>query len=242
MRKKPAIFKRIQRLMDNNPGIVWAVAWVAIFPSLGSFYAIHHLYSHQDVLSQLKFGLADFLTIYVGASSLFMGLAFIPTTLLALISGFLFGWTSFPWLVVAYSLASCIGYMVGIKLDRNSLEFLLKKYPKAAQLIDDKRHKISQLIFFVRLSPVIPFALSNLLFALLKVPLERVIWVGLWGMLPRTLMAFTTGVFADSLMAAIQEKNGMGQILVILGLILISGWGIYKFFRKDNLKSGSSEK
>lgn len=219
--------------MDNNPAVIWAVAWVAICPSLGSLYAIHLLYSNQDVLSQLQFGWADFLSLYLGVSSLLMGLALIPTTLLALISGFLFGWTSFPWLVIAYSLASSIGYMVGIKLDKNSLEFLLKKYPKAAQLIADKRQKISQLIFFVRLSPVIPFALSNLLFALLKVPLAKVIWVGLWGMLPRTLMAFTTGVFADSLMAAIQENNGMGQILVILGLILISGWGIYKFFRKD---------
>lgn len=219
-------------LFGDNPVILWAVGWVTIVPSLGSLIALHFLYSNQEALNHFQFFTPGFLMLYLGAASMLMGLALIPTTLLALISGFLFGWISFPWLVTAYSIASAIGYWVGRKLDRNSLEFLLKKYPKAAQLIADKRQQISQLIFFVRLSPVIPFALSNLLFALLKIPLKKVIWVGLWGMLPRTLMAFTTGVFAESLVAALQEKNGAAQILTVIALILLSGWGIYRFFRK----------
>lgn len=232
MRNKPSIFKRIRGIYDNNPAILWAVGWVTIVPSLGSVFAVNLLYANQEAINQWQFGTPGFLPLYVGITSLLMGLALIPTTLLALLSGFLFGWISFSWLVIAYSIASAIGYMAGKNLDNSSLEFLLKKYPKAAQLIADKRRQISQLIFFVRLSPVIPFALSNLLFALIRVPLAKVIWMGLWGMLPRTLMAFTTGVFADSLISAVEEQSGAGQLFAILLLILLSGWGIYRFFRK----------
>lgn len=119
-------------------------------------------------------------------------------------SGFVFGWISFPFLVLGYTLATVIGYQIGKGLDRGSLAFLLDQYPKAAQLIEDKKDDISQLIFFVRLSPVIPFALSNLLFALLQAGLKKVVWMGLWGMLPRTSMAFITGILGESLMDALE--------------------------------------
>jgi uncharacterized membrane protein YdjX (TVP38/TMEM64 family) len=232
MSKKQSIFERIKTVHANNPAIIWAVGWVAVVPSLGSIMVLNTLYLNLEIFDHLHFLSVDIIFLYTGITSLLMGLALMPTTLLAIISGFLFGWVSFPFLVIAYSLASAIGYLAGKRLDKNSLDFLLSQYPKAAQMITDKRQHISQLIFFVRLSPVIPFALSNLLFALLRINLIKVIWVGLWGMLPRTLMAFTTGVLAESLYMALQERNGWAQVLAIGALILISGWGIYRFFKK----------
>lgn len=231
MVKKVSIFKRLKNLHANNPTILWAVGWVTFLPSVGTLLSLNLLYAHHESLDHFQLFTLVNLLFYVCATSIIMGLALMPTTLLAVVSGFMYGWFSFPFLVAAYSMASIIGYGAGRKLDKNSLEFLLNKYPKAAQLISDKREKASQLIFFVRLSPVIPFALSNLLFALLKIPLAKVIWVGLWGMLPRTLMAFSTGVLAESLLAALEERNGTAQIFLLLALVLISGWGIYLFFR-----------
>lgn len=232
MSEKQSIFNRIKAVHDNNPAIIWAVGWVAIFPSLGSLAALNFLYLNQDFFDHIHFLSADFLFFYIGSTSLLMGLALMPTTLLAVVSGFLFGWMALPMLVAAYSLASVIGYWAGKKLDKDSLDFLLNKYPKASQLIADKRDRISQLIFFVRISPVIPFALSNLLFALLRIGLGKVVWIGLWGMLPRTLMAFTTGVMAESLWEALQERDGTFQVLTLIALIFFSGWGIYRFFRQ----------
>ena len=161
-----------------------------------------------------------------------MGMALLPTTFLAILSGFLLNWISLPFLILGYTMATIIGYKIGKKLDKDSLAFLLNNYPKAAQLIADKKDSISQLIFFVRLSPVVPFAFSNLLFALLKIDLKKVVWVGLWGMLPRTLLSFTTGVLGESLLEALQENNGTRQLVVIGVLLLVSVWGIYRFFKK----------
>src|SRR5690554_6932997 len=173
-----------------------------------------------------------FVFYYIIATYMLMGYALLPTTFLAVLSGFVFGWVALPFLILGYTLATIIGYQIGKKLDKGSLDFLLGNYPKAAQMIVDKRNEIPQLIFFVRLSPVIPFALSNLLFALLKIDLKKVVWIGLWGMLPRTLLAFTTGVVGESLVGALEENSGLRQWAVIGVLLLVSGWGIYRFFKK----------
>lgn len=164
-----------------------------------------------------------------------MGMALIPTTFLAILSGFLLSWTALPFLILGYTMATIVGYQVGKQLDKNSLAFLLDNYPKATKLIAGKKDDIAKLIFFIRLSPVIPFAFSNLLFALLKIDLKKVVWVGLWGMLPRTLLSFTTGVLGESLLEALQKNNGAGQLIVIGVLLLLSVWGIYRVFKKNEV-------
>ena len=232
MSKKQSVFSRLRRLYSNNPGMVWAVGWVTVVPSLTSLIILNSLYGNPSFLGQFEFLIWSFVTYYTIASSLLMGLALLPTTFLAVLSGFFFGWISLPFLILGYTLATIIGYQIGKKLDKGSLDFLLENYPKAAQMIVDKRNKISQLIFFVRLSPVIPFALSNLLFALLKINLRKVVWMGLWGMLPRTFLAFTTGVVAESLVGALEENSGLRQWVIVGALLLISVLGIYRFFKR----------
>ena len=237
MGEKQSLLQRLKTFYALNPKMVWAVGWVTVFPSLGSLLTINFLYTHPAFFQDINFFSWEVPVLYVVVVTMLMGLAFLPTTFLAVLSGFVFGWLSFPFLVLGYTLATVIGYQVGRNLDSGSLDFLLDHYPKAAKLIEERKDNISQLIFFVRLSPVIPFALSNLLFALLQAGLAKVVWMGLWGMLPRTSMAFITGIVGESLMEALEGDSGGQQILVIVALLLVSVWGIYRFFAKRNAHS-----
>jgi uncharacterized membrane protein YdjX (TVP38/TMEM64 family) len=237
MGEKQTLLRRLKTFYAINPKMVWAIGWVTVFPSLGSLITLNYLYNHPSLFSEVQFLSWDFVGLYLMTTTLLMGLALLPTTFLSILSGFVFGWVSFPFLVLGYSMATITGYQVGKRLDSGSLAFLLNQYPKAARLIEEKKDDISQLIFFVRLSPVIPFALSNLLFALLQAGLGKVVWMGLWGMLPRTSMAFITGILGESLMDALEGDSGGKQILVILALLLVSVWGIYRFFTKRNTHS-----
>lgn len=232
MGTKHSFFHQLKTFYAGNPAMTWAIGWVGVVPSLGSLTALRFLYSDPGFFDQFRFFVWEFILLYTLATTLFMGLALLPTTFLAILSGFVFGWVSLPFLVLGYMLATVIGYLIGKNLDRESLAFLLEHYPKAARLIADKKDDISQLVFFVRLSPVIPFALSNLLFSMLKVNLMTVVWMGLWGMLPRTLLAFTTGVLGESLLGALQESNSSEQLFIVVALLLISGWGIFRFFKR----------
>lgn len=237
MGEKQTFLRRLKIFYAENPQMVWAIGWVTVFPSLGSLITLNFLYNHPALFNEVQFLSLGFLSLYLVITTLLMGFALLPTTFLAVLSGFVFGWVSFPFLILGYSMATVIGFQVGKKLDSGSLAFLLDQYPKAARLIEEKKDDISQLIFFVRLSPVIPFALSNLLFALLQAGLAKVVWVGLWGMLPRTSMAFITGILGESLMDALEGDSGGKQILVIAVLLLVSIWGIYRFFTKRNAHS-----
>lgn len=234
MGKRQSLLRRIRTFYAINPKMVWAVGWVMVFPSLGSLLTLNFLYTNSGFFQDINFLMWDVTVLYVVLVTTLMGLALLPTTLLSILSGFIFGWVSFPFLVLGYTLATVIGFQVGSKLDSGSLDFLLSRYPKAAKLIEEKKDDISQLIFFVRLSPVIPFALSNLLFAMLQAGLGKVLWMGLWGMLPRTSMAFITGILGESLVEALEGDSGGYQILFIAVLLLISVWGIYRFFTKRN--------
>ena len=227
MVQKPTILQRLRSSYQRNPAVLWAIGWVAIMPSIGSVSAVNWLYTHAESISSLQLSTLNVLG-YITLTSFLMGLALLPTTLCAVLSGFVFGWAFLPFLVIAYSLASIIGYMLGRRLDRDNLDFLLKRYPKAGQLVKDKSQHPSQLIFFIRLSPFIPFALSNLLFALVKINLGKILWFGLWGMLPRTFLAFTAGVMAESLWAALEERTGPLQISLVVVLVVVSIWGIYR--------------
>lgn len=238
MGQKQTLLRRLKAFYASNPKMVWAIGWVTVFPSLGSLITLNFLYTHPALFNGIQFLSWDFASLYLITTTFLMGLALLPTTFLAILSGFVFGWVSFPFLVLGYTLATVTGYQVGKRLDSGSLTFLLTQYPKAARLIEEKKDDISQLIFFVRLSPVIPFALSNLLFALLQTGLAKVVWMGLWGMLPRTSMAFITGMLGESLMDALEGDGGVKEILVIALLLLVSIWGIYRFFRKKKNSLG----
>ena len=233
MVQKPSIFQRLRSAYSRNPAILWAVGWVAMMPSIGSISAINLIYAHAESISDFQLSTLNVLG-YIALTSALMGLALIPTTLCAVLSGFVFGWISLPFLVVSYSLASILGYMMGRRLDRDNLDYLLERYPKAGQMVKDKSRHPSQLIFFIRLSPFIPFALSNLLFALVKMDLGKVVWFGLWGMLPRTSLAFTAGIMAESLWAALEERTGTLQVAIVIVLILVSIWGIYRNLKSEN--------
>ena len=122
----------------QNPIVALALLWVSFMPSIGSLLFVPLAVKYNSFLSELDF--ADFKTVLSGllVSIMLMGLALMPTTLIAGISGFIFGWQVFPWLVLGYTLATLLGYGWGKKLSGNSLELILDKYPKAKTMLEEK--------------------------------------------------------------------------------------------------------
>jgi uncharacterized membrane protein YdjX (TVP38/TMEM64 family) len=232
MEKKQGIFKEFKIAAEQNPVVASALLWVSFMPSLGSLLFVPVAFKYSSFLSQIDF--TDAITVISGllASILLMGLALMPTTLIAGLSGFILGWQSFPWLVLGYTLATLLGYGWGKKLGGESLEMILEKYPQAKNMLERKSGRIGELIFFVRLSPVIPFALSNLMFALLNSGWKKLVIFGTIGMLPRTTLVFVSGTLANDLYTAIKQEGIDGKFWIFIFLLLLSIWGIWRFFRK----------
>lgn len=230
MTKNGSIFKVIQTYFKKKPISIIAWLWVSLMPILGSTILI----LNYETISNWKLGSVLDYTIYTLLTALLMGLALLPTTLTALASGFFIGWMGLPFLILAYSLASVIGYFLGLQSNSGLLEILFTKNPKLKSELDSRKGKEGSLVFFVRISPVIPFAISSFIFASMQISLRKVLIYGIPGMLPRTLISFGTGVLASSFLLAQKSLSSpmqwvIGSILLIFGLL-----GIYNYLKKQS--------
>ena len=232
MKKKEGIFKRIQLIGKSNPAVALALIWVSLIPSICSLFLVPLAVSYLSILELIDFTSLFTILVFICSATLLMGLALMPTTLFAALSGFLFGWQAFIWVVVGYTLVMLLGYAWGKKLSGNSLEIILQQYPKAKDLLLKKEGKMGELVFFVRLSPVIPFALSNLLFSLIKSGWKKLVVFGTLGMLPRTTLVFFSGTIASNIYGAIQQEGVSGKGWVFIALLVLSIWGIWRFFKQ----------
>ena len=228
MTKKVSIFKTITTYFRVYPLATVGWIWVTVMPGIGSLlllgnYSVFENYHLETVPDHLVF------TIGV---ALLLGIALLPTTLTALVTGYFFGWAGFPGLFFGYFLANVIGYSLGKVVNADFLPLLSSQRPEFKQQLESRIQHPESLVFFIRISPIIPFAISNFLFASLKINLKKVILFGIPGMLPRTLIAFATGLFASSLLDAQKSMNDPVQWIILVFLLLISFWGLFCNWKK----------
>jgi uncharacterized membrane protein YdjX (TVP38/TMEM64 family) len=175
--------------------------------------------SLQAFVSANFFGAsAAFLLTYAGLASLNVpGAAFVCT----LAAGALFG---VAWGSVLASFASTVGATVGCALARFLLQdFVEKKFPAAvakvnAGLAADGAYYLAGL----RLVPIFPYFVINLVMGLTRIPLRTFYWVSQIGMLPGTIVFVNAG----TQLARIESSRdiltpGVGISLALLGIFPI---------------------
>ncbi len=157
-----------------------------------------------------------------------MAFALTPTTLVALIAGFFLGFRAVPSLVLAYAAASLLGYEAARWLDGGRLLARLSQKPKVRQLVERVREREFSVTALARLSPVLPFALTNVLFSFVNVSRKNLLLGGLLGMLPRTVLSVWAGTEARTLRRLLEtpnEANASQWILLVLILVSLIGLG-----------------
>ena len=110
-----------------------------------------------------------------------MALAMTPSTFIAVVSGFFLGWQATLMMLPAYMLASLLGYFLGLYLDGGRLLESVKEQPKVRRALLNLNKSKWKLMFLVRLSPVLPFALMNVLMPAIKMPLKVFLVAGFFG-------------------------------------------------------------
>lgn len=228
LRKKPSIIKILVMYFQSQPGAALGWIWVSIMPLIGSAVLVsRHFLVENFLLETLMNHLVLILSL-----AIILGFALLPTTLAALGVGFFWAWLGFPDLLLGYFLANVLGFQLGKRLNSGFTEILFDQNPGLKKEIDSRINHPAGLIFFVRISPVIPFAISNFLFASLKIPLKKVLLFGVPGMLPRTFLAFATGMIASSFLGAREALHDPLQWIVLIFLLLLSTFGIYLNWKK----------
>ncbi len=169
--------------------------------------------------------------------------ALTPPTFLALIFGY---FLHFKALLPLFALNLGAIFLVN-KLtqyfDKERLLFFLNQYPKANALLQTMHGDELRLVFFTKLSPVLPFALTNLAFALAGVRLKNVMIGGFLGMIPRTILAVWVGSQAQEIIKLVENPNeGLLPKIAIVVSVVVSVFGILRIFKPKPVANNTAKK
>ncbi len=220
----------LRELFQKNLSTLLTMGLLLAVPLLGSAVVLGLLYERSTLLQNLT--LAQGL-LYFTVVGLTMALALTPTTFVAIISGYYFGWVGLPGMVAAYALAAALGYELARRLDHGKLRTVLHHFPKADAVLAELQTQSWSLIILTRLSPVLPFALMTFVLAIVGVARRRFLAASVLGMLPRSLFFYWLGTKAQDVLTLLRDPDeGTLSKLVLIGLVVASLFGLYVVFNR----------
>lgn len=179
-----------------------------------------------------RFNLQDWAIVCV-VCALACALALIPPTLLAFAFGYFLGWWGLVPLILLNLAAIALVYEITKRLNGEVLLRYLSHFPRVVSMLNRIQKDELQFVFFTKLSPVVPFALTNLIFSLLKIRFSNVILGGFLGMIPRTALAVWVGLEAKGLRQLIENPNeNITSRVVVIILVIVSVIGLTRVFVK----------
>ena len=167
-----------------------------------------------------------------------MAFALTPTTMVAITGGFLFGWGFFPLLVSAYLIAALVSAYTNHYLLSKIIKYRPDEDHDLAPLLKYYEGNYFLFVALMRLSPIIPFAITN--YILSTLPLKKVSYLSasFLGMLPRTAVVFWAGTVASDIWEYLKHPSLSGALQFIpLALVAISTAGLIIITKKALAKA-----
>ena len=210
------------RQLLTGPALLGLV--LSVLPVLMSSYIGYYAVTHEAQLAQ--FTTTEWAVATVVCS---LGCAFalmLPTPL-ALIFGYFLGWTATLPLFIINMAAILLVNLVVQRLDNDRVLRFIEQNPKAAVILHRIRKQELLFIFFAKLSPALPFSLTNMVFSLSGAQLRNILLGGFLGMVPRTLLSIWTGAEARHIRTLLENPNeGSSTQIIVIVLLIVSFGGI----------------
>src|SRR5207249_494627 len=148
-----------------------------------------------------QMGVAGIL-IFVGTYALATVLL-APGTILTIGAGFAFGlWKGFLAVSAGSTLGAALAFLVARFIARDKVEAIAKRNDKFRNIDSAIGKQGAKLIFLLRLSPVIPFNLSNYLYGLTGVKFWPYVLASWIGMMPGTFLYVYIGTASQAAISA----------------------------------------
>ncbi len=150
----------------------------------------------------------------------FCGLSLLPTNVVGIIGGWAFGFElGIAVLLTAVVSAATVSFLIHTRIVGDTLPHVFEKHPKAQAvyeaLVGQNIRRTTLIIFLVRLSPAMPFALTNFLMASARVPLKSYVTGTFFGMLPRS----SAVVFVGSGLSELSFNDPQELWLIVFGIV-----------------------
>jgi uncharacterized membrane protein YdjX (TVP38/TMEM64 family) len=211
------IFTRVFHYLKNLGNIGPLALAMAVLPMLGSAVLI-------TVAYPLGYWLQDNWQIGSGlfllGTLIFCGLALLPTNLIGILSGWAFSFElGIALLIIGLVGAAFISFLVHSRLTGDRLQHVFDNHPKSKAihqaLLGQSIWRTTLIIFLLRLTPAMPFALTNFLMASARVPVKPFLVGTFFGMLPRS----SAVVFVGSGLSDLNFNSPQDSTFVVIGIM-----------------------
>lgn len=157
--------------------------------------------------------------IYLLGVLVFCGLALLPTNVIGIIAGWAFGFgLGITVLICGVVGAATVSFLIHSRIVGDKLPQVFETHPKAQaiyqSLVGQSVWRTTLIIFLLRLSPAMPFALTNFLMASARVPLKSYVAGTFFGMLPRS----SAVVFVGAGLSELRFDDRQEFWLIIFGI------------------------
>jgi uncharacterized membrane protein YdjX (TVP38/TMEM64 family) len=147
---------------------------------------------------------------YICGIVFFCGLALLPTNVIGILGGWAFGFPlGITLLISGIVSASFVSFTINSRIVGDRLPHVFGAHPKAKAiylaLLGQSVSRTTLIIFLLRLSPAMPFALTNFLMASARVPLKSFLIGTFFGMLPRSSAVVFVGAGLSELTLSTAE-------------------------------------
>lgn len=216
--------------LKKNTFTVLYTFFLGLMPLLVSSSISYWVIMHEQEIQNFTF--QNWIIAFIFACFT-MAFALTPTTFIALLSGYFLGWQAFIPVAITYWIASFLGYKTAQFIDGGRFLLILSEKPKVKKILENLQKDEFKIILLARLSPVLPFAVTNVLFSFSGTKLRNFLTAGFLGMLPRTILSIWIGTQAQQIRKLIEHpsEGNISQFL-ILGLIGGSILGLGYFVKK----------
>lgn len=233
--KGPTFFESLKQ----SKAYFFSILLTGLIPVISGSYIIYLFQTYSDWL--LNLNSAQVFLIYA-CFALTMALALTPSTFVAIISGYYFSWLGLLGIVLAYPLAAVLGISIGKLITARFKDNGIFKHEKYQSFIGQLEKDQLTMFIFIRLSPILPFAVMNLVLAQVKIHWGRYVLGTIVGMFPRTFIFFMAGKNAKEIWAFVENPSieGLGNLLPVF-LIIISSIGLYFIFKRAMNRISSKE-
>jgi uncharacterized membrane protein YdjX (TVP38/TMEM64 family) len=172
---------------------------IALFLAMRFLPVQQWLRSFSDWVAQMGVaGILIFIVVYAVATVLMA-----PGLILTIGGGFAFGlWKGFLAVSAGATLGASLAFLVARFIAREKIEAIAQRNEKFRNIDSAIGRQGAKLIFLLRLSPVIPFNLSNYFYGLTAVKFWPYVLASWIGMIPGTLLYVYIGTAGKAAVAA----------------------------------------
>lgn len=207
------------------------LVWMTFMPLSFSGGIVYSIVTYLPIVE--NFNWIQWVLVYTGTVAT-MGFALTPTTVIALVSGYFLGFLGMFPVVITYSLASIIGFGLSNTLSNSFQGVIAQSYPKLDHFLSKISSKSPyQFVIFSRISPILPFAVMNLVLPFVGIKFKPFFWGGMVGMMPRTLLAVAAGKLTNDIINIIKHP-AQGSLMQtgFAMLLLVSVFGFLYLYKR----------